>query len=95
MILLLLPLCAVTVVTLAVTISSRLSKQELCFEEEKAVVIRLASMAWSYERLRVTGVFRALRAKGQVRGCHLEQKLSTDVQDGKSVIGLFFPKDMS
>ena len=30
------------------------------------------------------GVFRALRANCQVRGRHLEQKLSSDVQDEKN-----------
>ena len=45
---------------------------------------RLADMTWSYKRLRVMGVYRALRAKCQVRDCHLEQKLSSDVQDEKN-----------
>ena len=45
---------------------------------------RSADMTWSYKRLRFFGVFRALRAKCQVRGCHLEQKLSSDAQDEKN-----------
>ena len=55
---------------------------------------RSADMTWSYKRLRFFGVFRALRAKCQVRGCHLEQKLSSDAQDEKNN-KFVFPRDIS
>lgn len=53
-------MCSAAVTNSAVRILSLSNKQELCFEEEKAVAIGLTILAWSNDRLHVPVVFKAL-----------------------------------
>lgn len=84
LILQLLPLCTVLLWFSLLEFCLYWANKNCVMRRRKLKSFRLADMTWSYKRLRVMGVFRALRAKCQLRGCHLEQKLSSDVQDEKN-----------
>ena len=84
LILQLLPLCTVLLWFSLLKFCLYWENKNCVMRRRKLQSFRLTDMTWSYKRLRVMGVFRALRANCQVRGRHLEQKLSSDVQDEKN-----------